>query len=243
MNDTRAIVLSTFGHDDAESVSRLFGRIYAHSEPLTVAVGQTAGDFAGWMRGLCGQAADEGLSLVARRAEDGEPIGALIAQDGARPYADLMAADPDDPIHALLSELDGQYRAGRSVAPGAWLHLLLLVVADEAAGCGLASRMIGTCLERAAGRGWRHAYAQATHRGSQRAFARLGFEPRMQRNYGQWRFRDALPFARVAEHGGVLLMDRTLASSVAAAAQPQAHPSSDASPLPARQAAQKIPAT
>jgi GNAT superfamily N-acetyltransferase len=203
--------LSTFGHGDADAVLRLFGRVYARSEPLTVAVGQTSAEFADWMRGLCPRAADEGLSLVAHRTGDPAPIGALIAGDAATPYADRVATEPDDPIHALLSELDAQYRADRVIVPGQWLHLMLVVVADEAAGQGLASRLIATCIGQAARRGWRHAYAEATHRGSQRAFARLGFEPRLRRDYGRWRFRGALPFARVADHGGVLLMDRALA--------------------------------
>lgn len=204
------IVLTDCVRDDADAVARLFGDVYARREPLTVAVGETAAQFAGWMRDACPRAADDGLSVVARRADTGEPIGALIAEDGATPYAAKAASGPHDPIHALMSGLDAEYRDGRSVRPGEWLHLFLLVVADAAQGRGLASRMIAACVDRAAHRGWHRAYTQATHAGSQRAFARLGFQPRLQRDYGRWRFRGDVPFAGVAEHGGVLLMDRTL---------------------------------
>jgi GNAT superfamily N-acetyltransferase len=107
--------------------------------------------------------------------------------------------------------LDAEYRAGRTVRPGEWLHLFLLVVADAAAGQGLATRLIAACIELAAGRGWTHAYTEATHPGSQRAFARTGFEPRLRRDYASWRFRGATPFGPVARYGGVLLMDRPLA--------------------------------
>ncbi len=211
MSRAAPIGLSVFGDDDADAVARLFGEVYARREPLTVAVGETAGHFSGWMRGACPTAARTGLSIVARAEGGGEPLGALIAEDGAAPYAATVPASADDPIHALLSGLDAEYRAGRTVRPGEWLHLFLLVVADEAGGQGLASRMIAACVDRAARRGWRHAYTEATHPGSQRAFARLGFEPRLRRDYARWGFRGDLPFRRVAEHGGVVLMDRALA--------------------------------
>lgn len=211
MSEAASIGLSVFGDDDADAVCRLFGEVYARREPLTVAVGETAAQFAGWMRGACPAAARAGLSIVARPEGGGGPLGALIAEDGAASYAVTTPACADDPIHALLSGLDAEYRAGRTVLPGEWLHLFLLVVADEAAGQGLASRMIAACVERAARRGWRHAYTEATHPGSQRAFARLGFEPRLRRDYARWDFRGDLPFRRVAEQGGVLLMDRALA--------------------------------
>jgi GNAT superfamily N-acetyltransferase len=204
------IELSSFGRDDADAVCRLFGEVYARREPLTVGVGQSADEFAAWMRGACPKAVAEGLSVVARRAGGGEPLGALIAEDGAAPFAAATPAHAHDPIHALLSGLDAQYRAGRTVRPGEWLHLFLLVVADEAAGQGLASRMIEACLGHAARRGWRHAYTEATHPGSQRAFAQLGFETRLRRGYADWRFRGVTPFAGVARHGGVMLMDREL---------------------------------
>lgn len=204
------IVLSCLGHDDADAACRLFGEVYARREPLTVGVGQTAAQFAGWLRDACPKAADEGLSVVARRADGGELLGALIAEDGASPYAASAGGDADDPIHALLQGLDAEYRAGRTVRPGEWLHLFLLVVADAAAGQGLASRMIEACLAGAARRGWRHAYTEATHAGSQRAFARLGFETRLRRDYARWRFGGSVPFRDVAAHGGVLLMDRAI---------------------------------
>jgi GNAT superfamily N-acetyltransferase len=207
---TESVRTSVFSAADAAEVARLFGDVYARHEPLTVAVGESAAHFSGWMRGACPKAADEGLSIVARRAGTGELLGALIAEDGATPYAAALPGDPEDPVHALLSGLDAQYRAGRSVRPGEWLHLFLLVVAEAAAGQGVATRMIGECLARAARRGWRHAYTEATHPGSQRAFARLGFEPRLRRDYASWRFRGTTPFAPVAHRGGVLLMDCAL---------------------------------
>lgn len=210
MRGAAPLVLSVFDDDDTDAVTRLFGEVYARREPLTVAVGESAAHFAGWMRGACPAAARLGLSIVARPADGGEPLGALIAEDGAAPYAATVPAATDDPIHALLSGLDAEYRHGRTARPGEWVHLFLLVVADEAAGRGLASRMVAACVERAARRGWRHAYTEATHPGSQRAFARLGFMPRLRRDYAQWRFRGDLPFRSVADQGGVVLMDRPL---------------------------------
>ena len=213
------IALSRFGRDDADEACRLFGEVYARREPLTVGVGQGADAFAAWMRGACPKAVDERLSIVARKADGGEPIGALIAEDGATPYAATLPGRGDDPIHALLSGLDVEYRAGRTVRPGEWLHLSLLVVDDSAAGQGVASRMIEACIGGAARRGWRLAYTEATHPGSQRAFARIGFETRLRRDYARWRFGGSVPFRTVAAQGGVLLMDRALDGSAARGAR------------------------
>ncbi len=212
MSATSPIVLAGLRRDDADDVARLFGDVYARREPLTVAVGESAGRVADWMRDVLMKAAGEGLTRVARRAGTGELVGALIAEDGASPYP--ADGDDDDPIHALLTGLARDYRAGRTVPPGEWLHLSLLVVADAAAGQGVATRLIAACISDAARRGWRHAYTEATHPGSQRAFARLGFETRLRRDYATWDFRGRRPFARVAGHGGVLLMDRPLVGPV-----------------------------
>jgi ribosomal protein S18 acetylase RimI-like enzyme len=151
---------------------------------------------------------------VARLANTGELVGALLTEDSALALPDGMdrLSTKFDPIFDILGQLDAEYRGDRTVHPGESLLLFLLGVADRVAGRGVARQLVATCLEHGAQRGYRVAVTEATNKVSQHIFRSLGFVERVRRSYETHHFGNRAVFASIAEHGGPMLMDRSLAS-------------------------------
>ena len=110
---------------DADEMARLLGEVFAQSDPPAGAVGLTPFEFEAFVRLFCAKAETEGLTIVARSAETGEMIGALLTEDlaSAPPEGMDRLSAKFDPIFDILGRLDADYRAGRS---GKLLHRFLL---------------------------------------------------------------------------------------------------------------------
>jgi ribosomal protein S18 acetylase RimI-like enzyme len=199
---------------DADAMARLLGAVFSQRDPPAVAVGLSSSEFQAFVELLCPKAAVEGLTVVARDADTGEMIGALLTEDGASALPDGMdrLSPKFDPIFDILGQLDTEYRGDRVPLPGESLHLFLLGVAESAAGRGVAQQLVSACLKRGARRGYQRAVTEATNKVSQHIFRKLGFTERVRLSYRDHRFSGRAVFASIAEHGGPILMDKSLAS-------------------------------
>ena len=206
------INLSIFSSSDADEVVQLLAEVFTRSDPPAVAVGLTSSEFATFVRLFCSKAADEGLTIVARSAETGEIVGALLTEDSASPLPPGMSAlSPKfDPIFDILGQLDAEYRAGRTVRTGELMHLFLLGVSPRFAGQGIAHQLVATCLANGAAKRYRTAITEATNKTSQHIFRKQGFVERVHRSYNDHRFNDKAHFASIADHGGPILMEKQL---------------------------------
>ncbi len=207
------IEYGVYAADDAEAMTRLLGEVFSRRDPPAVAAGVTASEFEALVRLFCPRAEDQGLTIVARLADTGELVGALLTEDGALALPDGTdrLSTKFDPIFDILGQLDAEY-TDRTVRPGESLHLFLLGVADRVAGRGVARQLVAACLENGAQRGYRLAVTEATNKVSQHIFRRLGFVERVRRSYETHHFGGRAVFASIAEHGGPMLMDRSLTS-------------------------------
>jgi ribosomal protein S18 acetylase RimI-like enzyme len=199
---------------DADAMARLLGEVFSRRDPPAVAVGLTAPEFEAFVRLYCPKAAAEGLTIVARHAGRLELAGALLAEDSASaPPGGMERLSPKfEPIFDILGQLDAEYRSGRPPHPGESLHLFLLGVAESAAGRGVAQHLVTTCLEHGARKSYQLSVTEATNTVSQHIFRKLGFAERVRRSYSSHRFAGRAMFASIAEQGGPILMDRSLAS-------------------------------
>src|SRR5579863_4121738 len=78
-----SIQFSPYSASDAEDLSNLISDAFSTREPLGIALGITHAEFAAFMgRMLRGLDVQE-LTVVARRADTGELVGALLTEDGA----------------------------------------------------------------------------------------------------------------------------------------------------------------
>jgi ribosomal protein S18 acetylase RimI-like enzyme len=197
---------------DVDEMAKLLARVFTRSDPPAVATGLTAREFEAFVRVFCPSAESEGLTIVARLAGSGELVGALLTEDSSSvpPPAVEQLSPKLDPIFDILGELDAEYRGDSEVHHGEQLHLFLLGVSERVAGRGVAQELVRECLDNGSQLGYRSAVTEATNRVSQHIFRKAGFVDRVQREYGAHVFEGRAVFESIAEHGGPILMDRTL---------------------------------
>ena len=198
---------------DAAAMAKLLAEVFSRYDPPAIATGLTTSEFKAFVQLLCPRAAAEGLTIVALLAGTGELIAALLTEDSASPLPDGIdqLSAKFDPIFDILGQLDTENRGGRTVHPGESLHLFLLGVSDRVAGRGVAQQLVASCLEHGTRRGYRVAVTEATNKVSQHIFRKQGFVARVQRSYEAYRFDGQQVFASIVEHGGPILMDKSLA--------------------------------
>ncbi len=210
--EVNPIEYGVYDASDADAMAKLLGDVFSRRDPPAVACGLTAFEFEAFVRLFCPRAAADGLTIVARLAGTRELVGALLTEDSSSASPDGMdrLSPKLDPIFDILGQLGAEYQADRAVLPGDSLHLFLLGVADRVAGRGVGQHLVAACLEHGAQRGYRLAVTEATNKVSQRIFRKHGFVERVQRSYEAHRFGGRSVFASIAEHGGPILMDRSL---------------------------------
>lgn len=196
---------------DAPEMMRLLGKTFARRDPPAVAVGLTAAEFERFVALLCGHAATQGLTIVARSAETGEMAGVLLAEDSSSPLPAGMEtlSVKFDPIFDILGQLESAYRS-KPVDPGESVHLFLLGVSERYGGQGIGSQLVAQSIANATRKGYRIAVTEATNRTSQHIFRKAGFVERVRGSYQEHRFDGQAFFGAIAEHGGPILMDKPL---------------------------------
>ena len=117
-----------------------------------------------------------------------------------------------DPVFDILGQLGADYWGDRAALPGESIHLFLLGVAESVTGRGVGQQLVAACRELGASRGNRLAVTEATNKVSQHIFRKHGFVERARRPYEAHRFNERALFESIVEHGGPILMDRSLAS-------------------------------
>ncbi len=190
----------------------LLADVFSSEDPPAVAAGITPPEFAALVELYRARAGTQGLTVVARCERTGALIGALLAEDSAAPFPDGVdrLSRKFDPIFDILSQLDAEYRGGRIVPAGRSLHLFLLGVSRGYARLGVAQRLVQECLANGARRGYRRAVTEATNVVSQHVFRKLGFADRVRRSYEHHRYGGRALFTSIVEHGGPVLLDRSL---------------------------------
>jgi len=198
---------------DLDEMARLLAVVFSQYDPPAVATGLTPAEFEEFVRLSCPGAAADGLTIVGRSADTGEMVGALLTEDSAAPPPSGIErlSRKFDPIVDILGQLDAEYRQGKAVPPGEWLHLFLLGVAPAFGGRRVAQGLVAACLENGARKGYRIAVTEATNSVSQHIFRKHGFVDRVQRSYRDHRYEGRAFFASIEGHIGPILMDRGLA--------------------------------
>jgi len=203
-----------FEESDSSEMVRLLGETFARRDPPAVAVGLTASEFEYFAGLLCGDAAIQGLTIIARSAETGEMAGALLAEDSSSPLPAGMGSlsAKFDPIFDILGQLESAYRSGPVTTSGESAHLFLLGVAERFGGQGIGRQLVAQGTANAARRGYPLAVTEATNLTSQHIFRRAGFIERVRGSYQEHRFNGKAFFTSIADHGGPVLMDKQLGS-------------------------------
>jgi ribosomal protein S18 acetylase RimI-like enzyme len=193
-------------------MAKLLAEVFTRHDPPAVASGLSVSEFDAFVHLLCPQVASDNLTIVARLAGSGELVGALLREDWASTPPEGMdrLSAKFNPIFDILGQLEAEYRGNRKMLAGESLHLFLLGVSDRVAGRGVAQRLVAACLEHGKRGGYRVAVTEATNMTSQHVFRKHGFVDRVKRSYAAYRFHGQHIFASIAQHGGPILMDKSL---------------------------------
>jgi len=197
---------------DLVEMGQLLGEVFSRRDPPAVAARITATEFEIFVRPFCAMAATDGLTVVARSAESGRMVGALLTEDcaSASPGGMEPLNVKFDPVLDILRQLGSEYWQGKTALPKECLHLFLLGVDESFGGRGVAQQLVADCLNNGALQGYRLAVTEATNRISQHIFRKQGFTERVRRSYLDHRYRGEAVFASIADHGGPILMDKSL---------------------------------
>jgi ribosomal protein S18 acetylase RimI-like enzyme len=198
--------------DDTPEIGRLLAESFTKHDPPAVAVGLTSDEFEAFVTLWLPGAGADGLTIIARDSGTGQMAGALLTDDAAAPPPEGIDGLPEkwDPILDLLGQIDTDYRDGRTILSGQYLHLFLLGVAEQFTRRGVGRELVAACLENGAAKGYTSTVTEATNPISQHIFRELGFEKQAERSYGDYQFGGSAVFASIAEHGGPMTMDRRI---------------------------------
>jgi len=197
---------------EAEEIIRLLATVFSESEPPAVAMGLSSGDLEQFLQLFAHTAVAEGLTVLARCGDTGKLAGVLLTDDFASPPAlDVSHISTKFlPILSMLETLDEQFRKGRTVSAGEYLHLFMLAVDEQFAGRRIGQGLVEACLENGFRKGYRRALTEATGRVSQHVFRKLGFVDRFSVSYRGFRYEDQVAFASIQGHESAILMDKSL---------------------------------
>ena len=200
------------GRSDLEEIVGLLAEVFSQSDPPAVAMGLSCGDMKQFLGLMVPRVIPDGLTVVARSEQDGRLAGVFLTDDFASPptveagqiNAKLL------PIFSMLEILDEQFRRGRTIARGEYLHLFMLGVDAQFAGRGIAQGLVEACIDNGRRKGYRTALTEATGRVSQHIFRKNGFADRFSVSYRDFVYENKTVFATIREHDAAILMERSL---------------------------------
>jgi ribosomal protein S18 acetylase RimI-like enzyme len=197
---------------DSDEIICLLARVFSESEPPAVAMDLSFHDFEQFLQFLVPAIIPDGLTVLSRKVDAGALAGVLFTEDFATPPAlDLSRISPKFlPILSMLDSLDEQFRKGRTISPGEYLHLFMLAVDVSCAGQGIGQGLIQACIDNGSRKGYRTALTEATGKVSQHMFRKNGFADRFRVSYGNFTYENRAVFAAIREHEEAILMDRSL---------------------------------
>lgn len=198
---------------DSDDIVCLLARVFIESEPPAVAMALSLDEMKQFLQLVVPNVIPDELTVIARSSGTREFAGVLLTDDFAsRPDLDISQISPKfSPILSMLEKLDEQFRKGRTVSPGNYLHLFMLGVEGRFAGQGIGQGLIKACIDNGSRKGYRKALTEATGKVSQHIFRKNGFANRFSVLYRDFLYENKVVFASIREHEKAILMDRSLA--------------------------------
>ena len=213
LNEAEGVQYELFDIKELHEMAVMTAEAFARYEPITSSLGISIEDFADFVRLRSRPKAEqEELTVIARHQDTNQIIGAMVADDFAvEPPEEIRhLADKFEPVWAILDELDTQYKQGRILPKGEYLHLLLGAVDHRHTGKNVAKNLVQTCLENGIKKGYRTGVVEATGVVSQHICRKFGFMDCFEIPYKIFAFQGKRVFESIEGHRGIILMDKAL---------------------------------
>jgi GNAT superfamily N-acetyltransferase len=213
LREVQGVQYELFDMHVIDEMALMVAEAFNRYEPMTVTQDIPVTVFVDFVKLLGPKARQEELTVLARDQETGQVIGAMITDDFASVPPEGMEhlGETFEPIFALLGELDEQYKQGRSLRLGEYLHLFLIAVNHQHKGRNVAHNLIQSCLENGIRKGYHTAVVETSGVISQHIFRnKFGFVDRLEIPYKTFVYQGRRVFESIEEHTGTILMDKTL---------------------------------
>jgi len=212
LNEAEGVQYELFNINQLPELATMTAETFARYEPVTSSLGIPLDDFADFVRLLGPKVEQEELTVIARNQDTKQIIGAMVTDDFAIEPPEEMRhlGDNFEPLWAVLDELDSQYKQGRALPQGEYLHLFLLAVDHRQSGKNVAKNLVQTCLENGIRKGYKTGVVEATGVVSQHIFRKFGFVDRFEAPYKTFTFQNKPVFESIKDHHGIILMDKAL---------------------------------
>lgn len=213
LNEAEGVQYELFDISQLHEMAIMAAETFARYEPVTSSLGISLEDFADFVRLLGPKVELEELTVIARNQDTNQIIGAMVTDDFAIEPPEEMRhlGNNFEPLWAILDELDTQYKQGRVLPKGEYLHFFLLAVDHQQSGKNVAKNLVQTCLENGVRKGYTTGVVEATGVVSQHIFRKFGFVDRFEAPYKTFTFQDKPVFESIKDHHGIILMDKALA--------------------------------
>lgn len=213
LSEIEGVQYELFDINDLDEMSVMAAEIFTRYEPVTSSLGISFDAFANFIRLQGSKLEQEELTVIARHQKTKQIIGAMVADDFSIEPPEEMRhlGDNFDPLWAVLDELDSQYKHGRVLPKGDYLHLLLLAVDPQQSGKNIAKNLVQTCLENGIKKGYKTGIVEATGVVSQHIFRKFGFVDCFEAPYKKFTFQGKPVFESIKNHHSIILMDKTIA--------------------------------
>ena len=207
-----AIEYSVAQPSDAKDVVQLLAKVFSESDPPAVAMDLSFDEMKGFLELFVPDVLLQELTIVARSKEDGKVAGVMLSDDFALPpaLAPSQISPKLMPILSMLAVLDEQFRTGKEISAGQFVHFFMLGVASHFAGQGIAQGLVQACVDNGSRKGYSAALTEATGRVSQHIFRKNGFVDRVSVSYRDFLHEGKAVFAAIRGHAAAILMQRPL---------------------------------
>jgi hypothetical protein len=186
LHEVQGVQYELFDMYALDEMALMVAEAFNRYEPMAVVQDIPLKEFVDFVKLLGPKAQQEELTVLARDQETGQIIGAMITDDFASAPPEGMDnfSETFEPIFALLSELDEQYKQRKSLRLGEYLHLFMIAVNHQHKGRKVAHNLIQSCLENGIRKGYHTAVTEATGMISQHIFRnKFGFVDRLEMPY------------------------------------------------------------
>ena len=215
LHETRTLRYEIFDLSSLNQMADVVAKAFPHSDPMAIAQKLSINDFTNYIKLLGKWAEKEKLTVIAKDKLVNEVVGVVIAGDFAsesplNPENSTTLSDKFEPIVELLSSLETQYKHGKQIRAGEYLHIYMLAVSPYWQGKNIAQNLIQICLDNGIQRGFTCAFTEAANSISQHIFRKLDFQPRHNISYREFTYQGIPVFADIKGHEGTILMDKFL---------------------------------
>lgn len=212
LNEAEGVQYELFDINELHEMAVITAESFAQYEPITSSLRIPSEAFMDFVRLRWPKAEQEELTVIARNQDTNQIIGAMIADDFAikPPDAIRHLGGNFEPVWAILDELDAQYKQGKILPKGEYLHLLMLAIDERQTRKNVAKNLVKTCLEHSIRKGYKTAVVEATGKVSQHILRKIGFVDCFIIPYKNFTFQGIRVFESIKDHDSVILMDKSL---------------------------------